>query len=168
MGEFRAPSKSGNCSRIVALRDVQFEDSAHSILTVTLRYSKTDQRGKSAVLRFYKNGSSPLCPVQAVIQYLCLRPQEEGPLFTHFDGSPLTTNQFRRVFQKCIRCLGLPSGIFSPHSFRIGAATEAAINGVPNTQIQSMGRWRSHALQSYIRPDKVLTLAPLHGAGTGK
>ena len=42
-------------------------------------------------------------------------------------------------------------GNFSSHSFRIGAATVAARNGVPDHLIQSMGRWSSNAYQLYIR-----------------
>ena len=37
------------------------------------------------------------------------------------------------------------------HSFRIGAATVAARNGVPDHLIQAMGRWSSNAYQLYIR-----------------
>ena len=47
-----------------------------------------------------------------------------------------------------------------PHSFRIGAATEAAINGVLTSQIQSMGRWRSQAVRTYIQPDRATSLPP--------
>ena len=42
-------------------------------------------------------------------------------------------------------------GNFSSHSFRIGAATVTACNGVPDHLIQSMGRLSSNACQLYIR-----------------
>ena len=42
-------------------------------------------------------------------------------------------------------------GNFSSHSFRIGAATVTARNGVPNHLIQSMGLWSNNAYQLYIR-----------------
>ena len=49
-------------------------------------------------------------------------------------------------------------GNFSSHSFRIGAATVAARNGVPDHLIQTMGRWSSNAYQLYIRtPSESLT-----------
>ena len=48
-------------------------------------------------------------------------------------------------------------GNFSSHSFRIGAATIAAHNGVPDHLIQSMGCWSSNASLLYIRmPAEVL------------
>ena len=37
------------------------------------------------------------------------------------------------------------------HSFRIGAATVAARNGIPDHLIQALGRWTSNAYQLYIR-----------------
>jgi len=43
------------------------------------------------------------------------------------------------------------TGSFSSHSFRIGAATVAAQRGIPDHQIQLMGRWTSNAYQLYIR-----------------
>ena len=43
------------------------------------------------------------------------------------------------------------SGNFSSHSFRIGAATVAGRNGIPDLLIQELGRWKSNAFQSYIR-----------------
>ena len=43
------------------------------------------------------------------------------------------------------------AGNFSSHSFRIGAATIAACNGIPDHLIQALGRWTSNAYQLYIR-----------------
>jgi hypothetical protein len=37
------------------------------------------------------------------------------------------------------------------HSFRIGAATAAAIQGASDEDIQRMGRWKSQAFKRYIR-----------------
>ncbi|MCP3891681.1 MAG: hypothetical protein GY702_22850 [Desulfobulbaceae bacterium] len=38
-----------------------------------------------------------------------------------------------------------------PHSARIGAATFAAMQGVPEAQIKTFGRWGSSSFQGYIR-----------------
>ena len=40
---------------------------------------------------------------------------------------------------------------FLSHSFRIGAITVAARNGIPDHLIQALGRWTSNAYQLYIR-----------------
>ena len=40
----------------------------------------------------------------------------------------------------------------STHSLQIGAATTAAAAGIPTHTIKQLGRWRSSAYRSYIRP----------------
>ncbi|KAK2160937.1 hypothetical protein NP493_1618g00010 [Ridgeia piscesae] len=40
---------------------------------------------------------------------------------------------------------------YKGHSFRIGAATAAADSGLSETQIQTMGRWKSSAFKRYVR-----------------
>jgi hypothetical protein len=77
-----------------------------------------------------------------------------GPYFCHFDGSPLTQFQFNavHVLQKALAFIGLEGTCIKGHSFRIGAASSAAQLRVAKTDIQSMGRWRSDASLSYVRP----------------
>ena len=91
----------------------------------------------------------------AVHDYIQVRPSTEGPLFIHFGGSPLTRYQFSALLKEGIKAMGLSPAEFSPHSFRIGAATSAAVGGIPIDRIMTMGRWRSSAVNSYIRPLKV-------------
>ncbi len=72
-------------------------------------------------------------------------------MFCHIDGQPLTRYQFQAVLRKALQQCGIKADSFGTHSFRIGAATTAALNGVPAEEIKKMGRWRSNAFQSYIR-----------------
>ncbi|XP_072050355.1 uncharacterized protein [Amphiura filiformis] len=51
-----------------------------------------------------------------------------------------------------IKLIGLDPEYFSPHSFRIGAATAAAMGGINDEKIKEMGRWKSSAFRLYIRP----------------
>ena len=76
-------------------------------------------------------------------------------MFVHADGSPLTAYQFRHMLKKGLEALGVPALGFSGHSFRIGAATSAALNGLSIPVVQSLGRWKSSAVNRYIRPNKV-------------
>ena len=48
---------------------------------------------------------------------------------------------------------GLNPKLYKGHSFRIGAATEAANRGYSENAIQKMGRWNSSAVRRYIRID---------------
>ena len=41
---------------------------------------------------------------------------------------------------------------YSTHNFRIGAATCASLAQLLDIHIQILGRWRSNAFKSYIRP----------------
>ena len=122
-------------------------------MVVTIRYSKTDQTGKSVFLKFDTSQDFFLCPVRAMIDFLRIRNLVTGPLFSHFGGTPLTCYQFNHVLKKGVKLLGLSPVDFSSHSFRIGAATSAAMCGVSDDQIKKWGRWKSSAFELYIRPD---------------
>ena len=155
VGEFTMAKKSGDQSRILNDKDVWFLGTTQDVLVVKLRLSKTDQRGESVELQFHRQPHSALCPVSATLKYLHVRPPVAGPFFCHFDRSPLTTYQFNHMLQTCLKALNLSTQGFSSHSFRIGAATSAALNGFSIVQIQRFGRWRSQAVKLYIRPDKI-------------
>ena len=93
-----------------------------------------------------------MCPVTALQNYVAIRPSQSQPLFCHFDGSPLTRYQFNAMLKKTLSFCGLQGLNYRTHSFRIGAASAAFELGVPEADIQRMGRWRSDAVLSYIRP----------------
>ena len=152
VGELAAASKSADCSRILAVDDIKVTHGASSYLEVRVRYSKTDQRGLSVVLKIDNAARVELCPVNAMIQYLRARPHSRGPLFIHFNGDSLTYYQFNYVLKKAIKVIGLVPNNFSSHSFRIGAATAASVGGMSNDRIKELGRWKSSAFQLYIRP----------------
>ncbi|CAH2330134.1 micronuclear linker histone poly -like, partial [Pelobates cultripes] len=73
---------------------------------------------------------------------------------TDEDCSSLSKFQFLRVFRKALARLGVDPGQFGTHSFRIGAATEAARLGLGDEWVKRIGRWGSLRFRSYIRPDK--------------
>ena len=90
-----------------------------------------------------------LCPIAAIIQYLKVR-SIDRPLFINLDGSPLTRQALSTTIQSILQAAGV-QGQFSGHSFRIGAATTAAGQGVQDHLIKTLGRWSSDAYQRYIR-----------------
>ena len=117
---------------------------------LTIRQSKTDQLGKSVTL-ILSETASPVCPVNALSNFLRVRnpnTPQDSQLLIHFNGNPLTRYQFSPILAKCSNVL---NGRFRSHPFRIGAAIEAALRGVPDDVIKQWGRWKSGAYASYIR-----------------
>ena len=98
-----------------------------------------------------KSKSSVTCPVMFMSRYLSCRPKKMGPLFILQDCIPVSTRYFSQVFRSCIEYLSLDPKSYTPHSFRIGAATEAASSGVSDAALCAMGRWSSDAYKKYIR-----------------
>ncbi|XP_070197283.1 uncharacterized protein [Littorina saxatilis] len=124
-------------------------------LQLWLHASKTDQSGQGCYANMTRVGDSPdVCPVLAMQHFLVARPNMLDSLFIHFDGSCLTRYKFQAVLKKATHTLGWGAAGFSSHSFRIGAATTAAINAVPMQTIMQKGRWLSLAVRKYVRPDK--------------
>jgi site-specific recombinase XerD len=83
--------------------------------------------------------------------YLKGRPSVQGPLFCHLDGKSLTRYQFVGVLKKALNRAGISDKGVSSHSFRIGAATSLAMEGVPESRIMQLGRCKSNAYKGYIR-----------------
>ena len=82
--------------------------------------------------------------------YFNLRGPVSGSLFIHRNGLPLT-RQLLSVFLKEVTSAAGILGTFSGHSFRIGAATFAAQQGIPDDLIKTLGHWSSDAYQLYVR-----------------
>ena len=149
--EFTIPSLSAFDPAIhLQLKDIAV-DSRHepSSLRVHIKASKTDPFRKGCFIHIGR-GKYPLCAVEAMLAYLPIRGNSSGPLFLLQSGQPLT----RVLLTSWIRKIALSSGLegnYSSHSFRIGAATTAARNGIPDHAIQALGRWASSAYQLYIR-----------------
>ena len=50
-----------------------------------------------------------------------------------------------------LQLLGLPAARYTGHSFWAGAATTAAVGGIEDSLIKTMGRWESSAYLLYYR-----------------
>ncbi|MCG7867878.1 MAG: tyrosine-type recombinase/integrase [Candidatus Thiodiazotropha taylori] len=153
VGEIAITNKEGDVSKVIQVSDVCFKGLE---VHVTLRYSKTDQQGRSVTLVFTPSMSKSICPVSLLSQYISKRPRVHGPLFCHFNGTPLTRFQVSSVLSNCLRFLGVTACVRS-HSFRIGACTLAISQKIPESDVRQMGRWSedSSAFKRYIRLDKI-------------
>ncbi|XP_055357393.1 uncharacterized protein LOC129602411, partial [Paramacrobiotus metropolitanus] len=151
------PSLGGHSLR---LADISYQNSK---LIINLRSSKSDQFRDGC--RIYLSATDrSVCPVRAMRKYLALRRSlriSHTALFVTSDGSPVTRSAFARVL--ILATHGIPnSHLYTPHSFRIGAASCAAANGAPFQDIKHAGRWRSDAYTTYIRKDVPLAGIPLY------
>uniref|UniRef100_A0A1X7VWD6 Tyr recombinase domain-containing protein n=1 Tax=Amphimedon queenslandica TaxID=400682 RepID=A0A1X7VWD6_AMPQE len=92
------------------------------------------------------------CPVAALRDFLLLRPRTEGPLFIMEDSISLSRQGFIQAVHQALQDAGLNPSLYAGHSFRMGAATTAAVAGIPAHTIKRLGRWSSDAYQIYIKP----------------
>ncbi|XP_075071361.1 uncharacterized protein LOC142160342 [Mixophyes fleayi] len=116
--------------------------------------SKTDQLGRGHWLAIKEQQGTSICPVMLANKFASLRPPGEGPWLIHMDNTPLTKFQFNALLKRALGEIGLNPGDYCTHSFRIGAATAAAVRGASITEIQALGRWKSQSYRKYIRPNK--------------
>ena len=121
-----------------------------SMVKLHLRRSKCDKFGKGVDI-VVGHTDTPLCPVMAILDYIKLRQDHPGAFFRMKDGTPTTKGWFIGKLRGILSSIGLPQGDYAGHSFRIGAATSAAIAGVEDSMIQALGRWQSAAFLQYIR-----------------
>ncbi|XP_068743127.1 uncharacterized protein [Montipora capricornis] len=149
--EFTVPNLASFTPALhLSVGDISVDSDANpSCLRVRIKASKTDPFRKGCFVHIGR-GRFPLCALQAVLAYLAVRGNSGGPLFLFQDGRPLTRAVLTARLREILAGAGV-LGNFSSHSFRIGAATVAARNGIPDHLIQALGRWCSSAYQSYIR-----------------
>ena len=92
-----------------------------------------------------------ICPVAAVLGYIAFRGPQPGPFFVTRNKAAFTKPAFITHLRKTLSDLGFPDDQYAGHSFRIGAATSAALAGMQDSTIQLLGRWQSAAFLRYIR-----------------
>ena len=150
IGEIVSPVSSPN--QVIQYQDVLFQckDGHPASMVVSIHTFKHKKSAHPSSLSI-NSVQGPYCPVQALWDYCRLRGSRPGPLFTIPNGHPVTRSWFDTIFRRSLTWVGLDPRHFKSHSFRIGAATHAAILGASDAQIQAMGRWSSSAFRKYIR-----------------
>jgi hypothetical protein len=143
------PHSLDSSSLVVQIQDVAVE--LPSRLSLILRHYKTNTCNTPFVISLCSTPEVSICPVRLTANFLEMRGYLKGPLFAYPSGTPITRHWFNTHFKNTLRLVGLDPSRFKGHSFRIGAATEAASSGLSDSQIRYRGRWRSDAFKSYIR-----------------
>ena len=82
---------------------------------------------------------------------MVLRGSAPGPFFQFGDGWYLTYDRVVSNVHSALQRAGIDHSRYSGHSFRIGAATTAALCGLPDSFIKTLGQWESVAYTVYIR-----------------
>ncbi len=140
--------------------------------------SKTDQHWEGVWATISAMPGSPVCPVALVTRLLAVGQYRTQPSVSGEDVGPLlrpvrmisgkhvlgrlvgTTQQpvlttsydtFRKRVAELFAMAGVRKHI-TPHSMRIGGATEAAAAGCPDRLIMKFGRWKSEPVKNgYVR-----------------
>ncbi|XP_032404189.1 uncharacterized protein LOC116709643 [Xiphophorus hellerii] len=155
LGEFTSPSNNFVPSRDLSVSDLKFHPDFYSL---TLKHSKS--KGACSIIIARNNKS--FCPFLAMFKFallICKISCGSESLFLTPEGNPMTATWFIKHLRLLLAANNFPPSQFSGHSFRIGAATSAAIQGIPSASLQQLGRWSSSAYSSYIRPDLSSMLA---------
>ncbi len=125
-----------------------------SYLEVSIKASKKDVFRKGVTVVLGRMGAD-VCPVAAILSYMALlKPgaaSHPTPFFSFSDGSPLTKERWVRELREALSSAGVKADHYAGHSFRIGAATMAATQGMLDSLIKTLGRWESAAYTLYIR-----------------
>ena len=133
---------------VLSNKDINIDQSTSTIF-VTIPFSQTDQKGVTSTLAVKQIEGLDL--ISAMIVYLNMKPNIQGPLFCHLNGKFLTRYQFHSILSAALRFLNYAVKKYNTHSFRIGAATFAFMNGKTENEIKTMSRWNSATYKRYIR-----------------
>ena len=146
IGEKKVHSRTRS-EYVIQLADVTI---SHSHIVLVLCHFKHNTSGRPVTLLISQTHNK-YCPVQALSRFLKVRGSFNGPLFAFANASPVSRNYCCQYLRKALQWVGLDPSKYKAHSFRIGAATTAADMEMSETQILSMGRWKSTAFKRYIR-----------------
>ena len=151
MGEAVIPSDSRFDARThLSYGDIRVNSTSNPLwVEVHIKHSKCDQFSKAVTLSVGATHMD-ICLVAAMLGYLVERESLPGPLFKFTDGRYLTRNRFVSALRAALGECGIDSALYAGHSFRIGVATTAALRGMQDSLIKTLGRWDSSAYMTYI------------------
>ena len=152
------------CGEVVVPSDSTFDETSHlaagdvrvdnisdpHYLQVNIKASKTDPF-RQGVFVYLGRTNVDVCPVAAVLSYMVIRGPAPGPFFQFEDGKYLTRGYFVAAVRASLKQSSIDDSKYSGHSFRIGAATTAAHQSLPDSLIKTLGCWDSSAYTIYIR-----------------
>ena len=150
IGEMTATNNAGG--QPLQLQNLAFSyDSGNQVVGIRLTFHDFKHNYNQRPFTLTINSQGSCCPVQLLLEYFALRGEQGGAIFITKGGLPVTREAFALQLSEAIRLCGLDPARYKGHSFRIGAASYAAGQGMSDSQIRIMGRWRSNAFHKYVR-----------------
>ena len=149
IGEMTVQSANAANPNLLQWKQLEIKDTSLTV-TVTFIHFK-HSKGKPLTLTIKGTTSLRGCPLQIMKTYLSMRGATAGPLFLYCPSMPVTCAKFNEQLRGALQFCHFCPKQFKSHSFRIGAATTAAAQGMSDSQIRSLGRWSSDAFMKYIR-----------------
>jgi len=122
------------------------------ILCIKLKSTKESRsycRGQ--IIEVFDLKGNKFCPVKAIKEYweMCMGADRKAPAFRLDSGMCYRKAQFNEDLKTMLNPW-IKYGKISSHSFRAGLASLLAAGGIPDSEIQQMGRWTSDAFKRYI------------------
>lgn len=163
-------------SELVSLQveDLLFRRDA---VVATIRRSKTDQTGEGATktIPMLDAVDADLCPVRALQEWLRAAEIGHGPIlraidqYGHVRKNALSAQSVGLIVKQAARAAGLDVDDFSAHGLRVGFVSQAAADGIPDRDIQSVTLHKSLAMVGRYNREKersqVRTIKHVLGSG---
>lgn len=134
---------------ILTLQQLKFDRQKRFVTVVFLNFKHSN--GRKAVVKIFPQQDCEICPVRTLYEFLALRGTAPGFLYQWPSGAAISRQEFIDILNRCLAFCNLSCSVYKGHSFRIGAATYCASLGMSDSQIRTLGRWRSDAFKKYIR-----------------
>ena len=127
-------------------------------ISITFHSDKTSKSSDPMKHRFISWKRLPHLAKQAFKEYNKLRPRQAKNFFCREDGAELTRSYVLNLLDACLLLSDYRNLTVTPHSFRLGAASEDRLRGVNMREIEDRGRWgpKSKAVEAYTRQDLVV------------
>ncbi|XP_069138811.1 uncharacterized protein [Argopecten irradians] len=100
----------------------------------------------------FGHGPTNHSAIKALTEYIVFRGTSAGPLYLYLNGKPVKRQHFDKTLHAALKYCNLDSRFYKEHSFRLGAASYAALQlHYSDAEIRTLGRWKSNAFKKYIR-----------------
>ena len=127
-------------------------------ISITFHSDKTAKGKDPMKHQFIAWKRLPSLAKQALRDYNKLRPKPAYNYFCREDGAELTRSYVMNLLETCLLMTNYRNLHLTPHSFRLGAASNDRLQGVNMHEIEDRGCWgpKSKAIEAYTRQDLVV------------